>query len=189
VCRGQQRVVQLVDGPRPAARGDLHQRGRVRHPATQRDATEPPPRQAVGHLRAQRLEPQPVAVLQEHHPHVGLHRDRRPTHHRVEECPERLEEPRVIQQLVDLRQVARQAHQALRDHRLPQGRRVAYRSQHDDASSARFAVVLEASSHHPDPIASTTPSRIPRSQAILDTTISGRSVRPAAGAPREQGGS
>jgi hypothetical protein len=172
---GQQRLVQPVDRPLAASLGDLHQRRRVRHRAAQRHPAEPPPRQAVGHLGAQRFEPEPVAVLQEHHPQVGLHRDRRTTVRRIEERPERLEEPRVIQQRVDLAQVARQAHQALRDHRLPHCRRIAYRSQHDDASSARFAAVLEASSHHSDPNASTPTPRTPSSQATFKPTISGRS--------------
>ena len=171
----QQRFVQPVDRPRAATLGDLPQRRRVRHPCPQRHPAEPSPRQAVGHLGTQRFEAEPVPVLEDHHPQVGLHRDRRPTVRRVEERPERLEEPRVVQQPVDLAQVARQAHQALRDHRLPQGRRFAYRSQHDDASRARFAAVLEASSHHSDPIASTPTSRTPSSQPIFDTTISGRS--------------
>jgi hypothetical protein len=64
--------------PRPAPGGDLLRGGRMRHPGPQRDPAEPHPADRVGDLAAQRLIAQPVAVLQEHHPQVGLDRDRRP---------------------------------------------------------------------------------------------------------------
>ncbi len=53
-------------------------------------------------------------------------RDRRPADHRVEERPERVEERLVIEKGVDLGQVTGQAHEALGDHRLPEGGRRAY---------------------------------------------------------------
>jgi len=48
---------------------------------------------------------------------------------------------RIVQQVVDLGEIARQPHQALRDDRLPQGGLVAYRSQHGDGSDPLAGVV------------------------------------------------
>ena len=62
-----------------AAGRDLHQRRRVRHPATQRDPTEPLPTDRVGHFPAQRLKAQPVAVLQEHQPQFCRNPSGRPS--------------------------------------------------------------------------------------------------------------
>lgn len=58
----------------------------------------------IGDLGAQGLEAEAIAVLEDHHPQVGLHRDRGPAVIRAEARPERLEEPRVVQQLVHLGQ-------------------------------------------------------------------------------------
>ena len=109
----------------------------MRHRLVERDPAEPPPGDGVGHLAAQRLEAEAVAVLEEHHPQVGLDGDRRPADHRVEERPERLEEPLVVEQLVDLGQVAGQAQATLREDRLPQRRLRVYRSQHDGSNLLR----------------------------------------------------
>ena len=77
------------------------------------ETAEAPPGDGVGHLAAQRLVAEAVAVLEEHHPQVGLDGDRRPADHRVEKGAERLEEPLVVEQLVDLNEVARQSQAAL----------------------------------------------------------------------------
>ena len=58
---GQQRLVAPVYRRGAAAGGELHQRGRVRHPPVQRDPAEPPPSDRIGHLAAQGLVAQPVA--------------------------------------------------------------------------------------------------------------------------------
>jgi hypothetical protein len=50
----------------------------------QRDPAEPGSRDRVRDLPAQRLITQPVPVLEEHHPQVGLDRDRRATPQRGE---------------------------------------------------------------------------------------------------------
>ena len=52
-----------------------------------------------------------------------------PTHHRVEERPERLEEPLVVQQGVDGAEVAGQSQAAVGQDRLPQRQLRVYRSQ------------------------------------------------------------
>jgi hypothetical protein len=65
-----------------APAGQLHQRGRVRHPPIDRDPAKPPPGDRVTDLRAQALKPQPVTELQEHQPQVALHRRGRPPDHR-----------------------------------------------------------------------------------------------------------
>jgi hypothetical protein len=103
----------------------------MRHRPTQRDPAEPLPGDRVGHLPAQRLEPQPVAVLQEHQPQVGLDRDRRPPQRGVEERPVRFEEHRVVQQPVNRLQLCRQPQEGLRQDRLPQRGLLVYRPQHD----------------------------------------------------------
>lgn len=66
------------------------------------------PRDRVRHLPAQRLVPQPVLELQEHHPQVGLHRDARTAEQHAEVRTERGEERLVVQPLVELLQQRRQ---------------------------------------------------------------------------------
>ena len=87
---------------------------------------------------------------------------------RVEERPERLEEQRVIEQRVDLGQVPGQAHQTLRDHRLPQGRPVTYGSQHGDGSDLacrRFGAIVTSF----DPDRETPPGAYPQvGEALSD---------------------
>ncbi len=102
---GQKRLVEPVHRRRPAARRELHQRGRMRHRPVQRDAAKPPPGDRVGHLPAQRLIAQPVAKLQKHQPQIGLHWRRRPPYPRIEERHERGEERRVVQQRIDASQL------------------------------------------------------------------------------------
>lgn len=58
--------------------GELANRRLVRHPLAQTDPAEPAQMNRVRHLRDQRPIPPPVARLEQHHPNVGLHRDRRP---------------------------------------------------------------------------------------------------------------
>jgi hypothetical protein len=58
-----------------APASQLHQRRRVRHPGTQRNATEPLPGNRITHLTTERLIAQSVAELQKHHPQIGLHRN------------------------------------------------------------------------------------------------------------------
>ena len=118
--------------PSPTTGGDLHQRGWVRHGVGERDATEAPPGQRVGHLATERLEAEPVAKAQEHHAQVGLHRDRRAADHRVEERDERLEEDRIVEQAVDLLEPRWEGHELGRENCFPQGRlRVYLGAQHD----------------------------------------------------------
>ena len=95
---GQQGLVELVDhgGADPA--GELDQGGRMRHLPAQRDAAKPLPGDRVGDLAAQQLVAQPVAELQEHHPQVGLDRDRRAADDRVEVGSERFPEHWGVQQ-------------------------------------------------------------------------------------------
>ena len=62
------------------------------------DPTEAPPGEGVGDLGTQGLEAEPIPEAQEHHPQVGLHRDRRPADLGIEERLERLEEHRVVEQ-------------------------------------------------------------------------------------------
>jgi hypothetical protein len=102
---------------------------RDRH--TEGDPAETLPGDRVGDLPAQRLEAEPVAVLQEHQPQVRLDRHRRQPEHRMEVQPERLEEGRVVQQPVDVLQLVRQPEAHLGEDRFPQGGLSVYRSQHD----------------------------------------------------------
>ena len=69
--------------------------------------------------RHKRLEPQAVAVLQEHQPQVGLDRHRRATEGGVEVGPERLEEGRIVQQAVDRLQLGRASRGTSRGGSLP----------------------------------------------------------------------
>ena len=88
----------------PAPGGDLHERGGVGHRIGDPDATEAPPGHGVSDLGTQGLEAEPIPEAQEHHPQVGLHRDRRPTDLRIEERHERFEEHRVVEQAIHLLQ-------------------------------------------------------------------------------------
>jgi hypothetical protein len=117
---GQQRPVQLADRGLAHPAGQLDQGGRVRHLPTQRDVAKPLPGDRVGDLAAQQLIAQPIAELQEHHPQVGLDRDRRAADERVEVGTERLPERRVVQQGVHPGQLAGQAKQLTWQDRLPQ---------------------------------------------------------------------
>jgi hypothetical protein len=94
-------------------------RGRVRHPAVDVDSAEPPPRDRLGHLPAQRLVAEPVAKLQGHQLQVGLDGHARPAQPGVEVCPERLQRRLVIQPGIHPLQPGRQPHAHLRQHRLP----------------------------------------------------------------------
>src|ERR1700692_1278175 len=80
----------------------------MRHRTVQRDPAEPPPCDRITDLPAQRLTAQPVAELQKHQPQIGLHRCRRTPDPQVEERRKRGEEHRIIQQLIDPRQLVRQ---------------------------------------------------------------------------------
>ncbi len=137
--------VQFFDRGRTDPFGDLHQPGRVRCPLAERDPTEPKPTQRVGHLSAQRPEPEPIPVFQEHQPQERLHRDRRSTKVRVEPPTERLKEPRVVQQAIN-RDQFRGHHQRLRwQQRFPQRRLRTYGTQHDDGSDLQgFTSVIGA---------------------------------------------
>jgi hypothetical protein len=92
----QERLVQLGHGVLAQAAGELDQRGRVRHLAAEWDVAEPLPRDRVGDLAAQQLIAQPVAVLVEHQPQVGIDRDRGTAAHRIEVGPEGLDEHQVV---------------------------------------------------------------------------------------------
>jgi hypothetical protein len=61
---GQQRLIEPVHSRRPAAGGQLHQRGRMRHRPIQRDPTKPSPGNRMRHLPTQSLITQPVPKLQ-----------------------------------------------------------------------------------------------------------------------------
>jgi transposase-like protein len=101
-----------------------------RHPTTQRDPTEPLPRDRVRHLPAQRLEPEPIPILQEHQPQIRLDRDRRPTMRGVEERHERSEEALIIEEPIDPIEFDGHHQRLGRQQRFPQRRLIAYRSQH-----------------------------------------------------------
>ena len=111
---GPQRLIQPRHRLLAAPAGQLHQRGRVRHPPIERDPAKPPPGDRDTDLRAQALKPQPVTELEEHQPQVALHRRRRPPDHRVKVRHERGEEHRVIQQRVHPGQLGRQPQQLRR---------------------------------------------------------------------------
>src|SRR5439155_11937228 len=116
----QQLGVELLDqlGPQPPRQ--LDQRRGVRDATVQRDPTEPPPGQRVGHLPAQRLVTQPVAVLEKHQPQIGLDRDRRAARGGGQPPPKRLQEALLIEQRIDRGQLPRQLAELRRQHRLPQ---------------------------------------------------------------------
>ena len=74
----------------------------MRHRHAEWDPAEALPGDRVSNFAAERLEAQPVAVLQEHEPQVGLDGHRRAPEHRVEEPSIGLEEEqRVVEQLID----------------------------------------------------------------------------------------
>ena len=97
---------------------------------TEGDPAEPLPGDGVGHFPAERLETEPVAVLQEHEPQVGLDRHRGPTEDCVEVGPERLEERGIIEQPVHGLELSGHPKAHLGEERLPQGGLRVYRSQH-----------------------------------------------------------
>src|SRR5690606_18178515 len=103
------------------------------HPPTERDPTEPLPRDRIRHLPAHRLEPEPIPVLQKHQTQVRLDRDRRPTMGRVEERHERREEPLIIEESVDPLELGWHHQRLGRQQRFPQRWLTAYRSQHSMA--------------------------------------------------------
>jgi hypothetical protein len=122
----KQRLVQPVDGLLTQATGELDQGGRMGHPAAQGDAAESLPADRVGDLTAQQLIAQPVAVLEEHQPQVGVDRDRGPAAPGIEVDLEGLDEHRVVQQPVHPGQLGGQPEHPSRQDRLPQaGLRVA----------------------------------------------------------------
>jgi hypothetical protein len=127
---GPQRLVQPRHRILAAPAGQLHQRGRVRHPPIERDPAKPPPADRVADLGAQALIAQPVAELEEHQPQIALHRRRWPADQRVEVRRERREERRVIQQPIHPRQLGRQPQHLLRQQRLPQRALIAYGTEH-----------------------------------------------------------
>jgi hypothetical protein len=129
--RGQEFLVQRGDRLLAAAGGELHQCRRVRQPAVDVDAAEPPPRDRVGHLGAQRLVAEAVAVLEEHQPQIRLHRDRRAAHPGGEMRDEWREKPFVVQPGVDPFQLGGQPQADLRQYRLPQRRLHVPRPKHD----------------------------------------------------------
>ncbi len=146
----QQSLVQPLDRGRTAPGGQLHQRRRVRHRLIDADPAELPPGDRVRHLPAQRLEPQPVAELEEHHPQIGFHRRRRPTDPRVEERRERGEEPRIVQQSVHPGQLDRQPPQFIRQDRFPQRRLITYGTKHEWSQSLLaqgFGTILPCQRH------------------------------------------
>ena len=131
VGRGEQFPVQRLDQLGTAAAGQLADRRLVGHRRLEPDPAEPPPTDRVGHLDTQPLIAQPVAVLQEHQPQIGLDRDRRPPSAGIEERPKRNEEPPVIEQHVDLGELARQHPHPRRQQQLEQRTLRAYSAQHD----------------------------------------------------------
>ena len=68
----------LVHDLRPQPAGQLADRRLVRHPVAHPDPAEAAQMDRVRHLPHQRLVPPAAAVLDDHQPHVGFHRDRRP---------------------------------------------------------------------------------------------------------------
>jgi hypothetical protein len=69
-----------------------------RHP--QGDPTKALPADGVGHLTAQGLEAQAIAVLQEHQPQVGLDGKRWATERSIEVGHEGLEKCRIVEETV-----------------------------------------------------------------------------------------
>ena len=103
----------------------------VRHRPIQRDPAEAAPGDGVGHLSAQRLEAQPVPVLEHHHPDVGLDGDGGPPVAGVEVGPKRPKKAPVVQQPIHLGQPWGQAPALLGQDGVPQGRLSIYRTYHD----------------------------------------------------------
>jgi hypothetical protein len=81
----------------------------MRHRIGDPDTTEAPPGDGVSDLGTQGLETEPIPEAEEHHPQLGLHRDRRPADRRIEERLERLEEHRVVEQTINLLKPGRKA--------------------------------------------------------------------------------
>jgi hypothetical protein len=96
----EQPGIELLKQLRARAPGELHQRGWVWHTPDEADAAEAPPGERVGHLLAQRLVPDPIAVLEVHEPQIGLDRDRRATDRRGETAAEGSEEALLVKDRV-----------------------------------------------------------------------------------------
>ena len=96
------------------------------------DTTEASPGEGIGDLGAQGFEAESIPEAQEHHPQVGLHRDRRPADHRIKERDKRLEEHRVVEQVIHLLQPWWEAAELGREKCLPQRLLIVYLcAQHD----------------------------------------------------------
>ncbi len=67
----QQRLVETGDCVVAAAGGDLYQRGRMRHPGTERDPAKPLPGYQIGHFPLQRRIAQSIPELQKYQPQIG----------------------------------------------------------------------------------------------------------------------
>jgi hypothetical protein len=117
---GQQCLIELADRGLADPAGQLDQRRRMGHLPAQGDAAKPLPGDRVLDLAAQQLIAQPVAELEEHHPQVGLDRDRRAADDRVEVGPERFPECGVVQQVVDPGQLGGQPQDGGWHDRFPQ---------------------------------------------------------------------
>ena len=116
---GQEGLVQALDAAEPqrvvifisvVGCGTRHSEG---------DPTKALPGDRVGHLAAQRLEAEPIAVLQEHEPQVGLDGHRGATEHRVEVGSEGLEELGIVEQGVDGFELGGQSQSTSREGVLP----------------------------------------------------------------------
>ncbi len=144
-CFVEQRLVQLVNGLVSAAGGDLHERRRMRHRIGDPDPTEASPGDGIGDLGTQGLEAEPIPEAEEHHPQIGLHRDRRPADRRIEERLERLEEHRVVEQTIHLIEPGWEAAELGWEDCLPQGLLIVYLGpQHDGSvlSSKRDGAIV-----------------------------------------------
>lgn len=114
-----QRLVEPLHARRAAAFAALLQRRAVRDRAPERDPTEPAPADRVGDLPAQRLEAEAAAVPHVHEAQEPLHGNGTPPELRLEERPERLEERRVVEQLVHPGQLSGHHQRLWRQHRTP----------------------------------------------------------------------
>ena len=85
------------------------------------DPTKALPGDGIGHFAAERLEAQPIAVLQEHEPQVGLDGHRRTPEHLVEVGSERLEELGIVEQIVDSLELGGHSQTHLGKECFPQG--------------------------------------------------------------------
>jgi hypothetical protein len=157
---GQQRPVERLDRLLAHPAGELGQRGRVWHLSAQGDAAEPLPADRVGDLAAQQLVAQPVAELQEHHPQVGVQRDRRPAQRGVEVRSQRGQKHRIVQQSVNGCQFSRQQPARFGQDRLPQRLLGVGGSQHLASNPLRHNRLRRSSRHSTHPSKPTmTPTR------------------------------